>query len=104
MQMLQPPVQSFPQGSTMVTELPPNWTTPAQPLLQQSHLYDIQSLWTSDSSPMIPPANVINMTPSTANIQRGMTVPGGMLDQGGMPSQPKSLRWDKLTKVIYIRT
>ena len=104
MQMLQPPVESFPQGSTMVTELPPNWTTPAQPLLRQSHLYDIQSLWTGDSSPMIPPANVINMTPSTANLQGGMTVPGGMLDQGGMPSQPKSLRWDKLTKVIYILT
>ena len=88
----------------MVIELPPNWTTPAQPLLQQSLLHNIQSLWTGDSFTIIPPANVINMTPSTANVQGGMTVPGGILDQGGTPSQTKILRWNELTKVIYIHT
>ena len=92
MQMVQPPVGGFPQGSPMVAGPPPTQTTPTRPLLQQPLLHDNRPPGTGDSPAMMPPASVVNMTPNPSNVQGGMTVPGSIAAPGGMISQPSVLQ------------
>ena len=90
--MVQSPVGGFPQGSPMVAGPPPTQTTPTRPLLQQPLLHDNRPPGTGDSPALMSPASMVNMTPSSSNVQGGITVPGSMTAQGGMISQPSVLQ------------
>lgn len=92
MQMVQPPVGGFPQGSPMVAGPPPTQTTPARPLLQQPLLHDNRPPGTGDSPVVMPPASVMNMTTSSPNLQGGMALSGVMASQGGVINQGAMLQ------------